>query len=674
MKIMLINAKRENETRIALVNNQKLYDIDIEAPSSYNRLKDNLYNAKITNIKPDLDAVFVDYGGEKHGFLPIDNIRPEYLNTQKTDTNTVDENSDTNTNEKTENKKEPLAPKYESKANKLYIGQNLLVQIKKDQIGNNKGAALTTYISLAGSYLVAMPNNPKSGISKYAELNDRTLIKDKLAKLVLPDNMGIILRTAGIDRNIEELQLDLDTLTTQWQAILQASEDNPTPYLIHVESDAVLRAVRDHLREDMEQIVTDNEDVFNKIKKYITTMKPEFTDKIYYHDNKVPLFTHYQIEEQIETIFKREITLPSGGTIVFDKTEALTAIDINSAKSNTGKNIEDTALKTNLEAIHEIVRQIRLRDSSGIIVIDLIDMHPKSHRDEVEKTFSKLLVNDRAKIKCEPISNLTGCMSLLRQRLGSPFYEANLQPCTSCRTVALGKTRTIESFANYIIHKIEENSITHDSNSGLQIQLPLDVVTYMLNELRDTIKSIETQYNTQISLIPNPSFTSHKFILKHVKNTSRRNTSNEKSYDILKTAQDNYSPPENIDQKKLMPAVKSSIHAQPSVKHDDAKKHSLILKLWQKLTTHTHATDTPKPPAINKSHTTKRKFTTISGQRKPNEKRSTDENKTNPNQSGNRRRRSSSDFNRTRRGTGTGTGNNRSRAQRPANKPTEINS
>lgn len=463
MKRMLINATQQEELRVALVDGQRLYDLDIES-LKYEQKKSNIYKGKITRIEPSLEAVFINYGVEKHGFLAIKEISKEYFSV---------------------NKNTSLKPHIKDI---LQEGQELIVQINKEERGN-KGAALTTYISLAGSYLVLMPNNPRAGgISRRIEGNDRIELKELLSLLNLPHGMGLIIRTAGVGKSIEELKWDLHLRLKHWDAIKKAAQNTNAPFLIHQESNVVMRAFRDYLRPDIGEILIDNPKIFNLAQEHIVNLgKPDFSNKIKLYTGEIPLFSHYQIESQIESAFQREVRLPSGGSIVIDSTEALTAIDINSAKATKGNDIEDTALNTNLEAVDEISRQLRLRDLGGLIVVDFIDMSILQNQRLVENKFQEVIRHDRARIQLSHISKF-GLLEMSRQRLTSSLGESSHHICTRCN--GTGIIRDNESLSLSILRLIEEESLKENTKEVHAI-VPVNIASYLLNEKRKAVFNIE---------------------------------------------------------------------------------------------------------------------------------------------------------------------------------------
>ncbi len=482
MKRMLINATQKEELRVALVDGQRLFDLDIESPG-HEQKKSNIYKGKITRVEPSLEAAFVDYGAERHGFLPLKEISREYF---------------------------PEGYEFSGRPNIKDIiqeGQEVIVQVNKEERGN-KGAALTTFISLAGSYLVLMPNNPRAGgISRRIEGDERLELKEALDCLDVPEDVGLIVRTAGVGKSPEELQWDLKVLLHHWEAIKNAAQSRPAPFLIHQESDVIVRAIRDYLRRDIGEILIDNKKIFEKAKNHIRLVRPDFINRVRLYEGEVPLFSHYQIESQIESAFQREVRLPSGGSIVIDVTEALTAIDINSSRSTRGGDIEETALNTNLEAADEIARQLRLRDLGGLIVIDFIDMTPVRHQREVENRIREATRQDRARIQFSRISRF-GLLEMSRQRLSPSLSEASSHICPRCQ--GTGKVRDNESIALSILRLVEEEAIKENS-SQIHAIVPVDVASYLLNEKRKAISGIESRQNVSVVVVPSESMETPHF-------------------------------------------------------------------------------------------------------------------------------------------------------------------
>ncbi|NID06852.1 Rne/Rng family ribonuclease [Luteibacter jiangsuensis] len=470
MKRMLINATQREELRVAIVDGQNLYDLDIEIPSREQK-KANIYKGRITRVEPSLEACFVDYGAERHGFLPLKEVAREYFN-----------------------------PNAEGKSNireLLKEGQEIIVQVEKEERGN-KGAALTTFISLAGRYMVLMPNNPRAGgVSRRIEGEDRQALKEAMEHLSVPDEMGLIVRTAGMGRDAEELQWDLDYLLQLWKSISAAANSQKAPFLIYQESKLFIRALRDYLRNDIGEILIDEESLFNDARDFVQQVMPNNLRKLKLYQDPTPLFSRYQIETQIESIFERNVRLPSGGSIVIDQTEALTAIDINSSKATKGSDIEETAFNTNLEAATEIARQLRIRDAGGLIVIDFIDMDSPRHQREVEERLKDALKADRARVQIGRISRF-GLLEMSRQRLRPSLGEATQIVCPRCE--GHGHIRSVESLALSTLRLIEEHAMKENTGQVL-VQAPPSVANFMLNEKRASIVEIELRHSVHVVVV-----------------------------------------------------------------------------------------------------------------------------------------------------------------------------
>ncbi|GAB1059931.1 ribonuclease E [Shewanella algae] len=489
MKRMLINATQSEELRVALVDGQQLYDLDIESPG-HEQKKANIYKGKITRVEPSLEAAFVDYGAERHGFLPLKEIAREYF---------------------------PKGYSFQGRPSIKEVvseGQEVIVQIDKEERGN-KGAALTTFISLAGSYLVLMPNNPRAGgISRRIEGDERTELKEAMENLEVPNGMGLIVRTAGVGKAAADLQWDLKVLLHHWTAIQEAAESRPAPFLIHQESNVIVRAIRDYLRRDVGEILIDHPQIYADAKQHIALVRPDFVDRVKPYSSEVPLFTHYQIESQIESAFQREVRLPSGGSIVIDPTEALTSIDINSARATKGGDIEETALNTNLEAADEIARQLRLRDLGGLVVIDFIDMTPVRHQREVENRLRDAVHHDRARVQLGRISRF-GLMEMSRQRLRPSLEESAAHICPRCN--GQGTIRGTESLALSILRLMEEEAIK-ENTSQIEAIVPVDVAAYLLNEKRKAIRITEQRHDVEVYVIPDPHMMTPNYrVVRHRK-------------------------------------------------------------------------------------------------------------------------------------------------------------
>ena len=567
MKRMLINATQKEELRVALVDGQRLFDLDIESPG-HEQKKANIYKGKITRVEPSLEAAFVDYGAERHGFLPLKEIAREYF---------------------------PADYVYQGRPNIRDIiseGQEVIVQVNKEERGN-KGAALTTFISLAGSYLVIMPNNPRAGgISRRIEGDERLELKDALSSLDVPEGVGLIVRTAGVGKSPEELQWDLKVLLHHWEAIKQASESRPAPFLIHQESDVIVRAIRDYLRRDIGEILIDSPKVYEKAKAHIKLVRPDFINRVKLYQGEVPLFSHYQIESQIESAFQREVRLPSGGSIVIDATEALTAIDINSARSTRGGDIEETALNTNLEAADEIARQLRLRDLGGLIVIDFIDMTPVRHQREVENRIRDAVRQDRARIQISRISRF-GLLEMSRQRLSPSLGESSHHVCPRCQ--GTGKIRDNESLSLSILRLLEEEALKENTKQVHTI-VPVQIASYLLNEKRKAIHSIEKRHDVDIIVVPNEAMETPNFSVFRVRDGEEVN---ELSYNLAKLHQDQdetFAAEESLVSRNIeatqaeIPAVESAavslaitMPAPEPVERKAPKAPSLLSRLFAAL-------------------------------------------------------------------------------------------
>ncbi len=536
MKRMLINATQPEELRVAIVDGQKLFNLDIEVPGREQK-KANIYKGRITRVEPSLEAAFVEYGSERHGFLPLKEISRSYF-----------------------------SDKARSAGGRVNIqeaikdGQEVIVQVEKEERGN-KGAALTTFISLAGRYLVLMPNNPRAGgVSRRIEGQDRTELREAMSELQIPDDMGLIVRTAGIGKNSEELQWDLDYLLQLWQAI-EHSAEKPAPFLIYQESNVIIRSIRDYLRADIGEIVIDDAEVFSQAQRFIDQVMPQYGKKLRHYDDEVPLFSRYQIESQIESAFKREVQLPSGGAIVIDHTEALTSIDINSARATKGADIEETALNTNLEAADEVARQLRLRDLGGLFVIDFIDMTPSRNQREVENRLKDALKQDRARVQIGRISRF-GLLEMSRQRLRPSLGEASEQVCPRCS--GHGTIRGVESLSLSVLRIVEEEAMKENTGRILA-QLPVAMATFLLNEKRQTIHDIEQRQSVEVVLIPNTHLETPNYTIERVRQSDlptgddapvSYNMATEKPEE--QAVQSRLNPP-----KAEQPAVKAIAPAKP---------------------------------------------------------------------------------------------------------------
>ena len=488
MKRMLINATQPEEVRVAMVDGQHLYDLDIEVPSRGQK-KANIYKAKVTRIEPSLEAAFIDYGAERHGFLPFKEVARTLF-------------AETDNGQSKVTIKEALSE-----------GQELVVQVEKEERGN-KGAALTTFVSLAGRYLVLMPNNPRAGgISRRVEGDDRTELREALSTLEVPDGMGLIVRTAGVGKSAKELQWDLNYLLQVWEAVAGASQEREAPFLIYQESNLIIRAIRDYFRQDIGEILIDSQEVYEQAQDFMGQVMKHNLNKVKFYTDPIPLFNRYQIESQIESAFGHSVRLPSGGSVVIDHTEALISIDINSARATKGSDIEETALNTNLEAADEIARQLRLRDVGGLIVFDFIDMTPPKQQREVENRLRDALRTDRARVQIGRISRF-GLLEMSRQRLRPSLGESSQFLCPRCN--GQGYVRGTESLALSILRGVEEDAIK-ENTGNVVVKLPLEVATFLLNEKRDTVHEIEQRQSVRVILVPDPLLESPNYVLERVR-------------------------------------------------------------------------------------------------------------------------------------------------------------
>ena len=473
MKRMLFNARQAEELRVAIVDGQTLIDLDIETLGKEQR-KGNIYTGTITRIEPSLEACFVDYGMDRHGFLPFKEVSRAYFQDYEGGKVRIQD--------------------------VLKEGMQVIVQVEKDERGN-KGAALTTYISLAGRYLVLMPNNPRGGgVSRRIEGEERAELKEAMAQLDVPHGMSLIARTAGIGRTAEELAWDFNYLLQLWRAIEEAAAAHPEPYLLFMESSLVIRAIRDYFRPDIGEILVDNPEVYEQVSEFMSYVMPNNLGRLKLYDDHIPLFSRLQIEQQIETVFSREVTLPSGGAIVIDHTEALVSVDVNSARSTRGADIEETAFRTNMEAAEEVARQMRLRDLGGLVVIDFIDMEDAKHQREVENTLKDALKRDRARVQMGKLSKF-GLLELSRQRLQPALAESSHIACPRC--AGTGVIRSIESTALHVLRLIQDAAMKENTGE-VHAQVPVDVATFLLNEKRAELFGMEERLDVSVFLIPNP--------------------------------------------------------------------------------------------------------------------------------------------------------------------------
>jgi len=571
MKRMLINATQPEELRVAIVDGQKLFNLDIEAPSREQK-KANIYKGTIARTEPSLEAAFVDYGSERHGFLPLKEVARSYM------------------------EPEIVVPGSRiSIKDALRNNQEVVVQIDKEERGN-KGAALTTFISLAGRYLVLMPNNPRvGGVSRRIEGQDRAELREAMSRLEIPEGMGLIVRTAGVGKQVEELQWDLDYLIQLWNAIEQSAAERKAPFLIYQESDVIIRSIRDHLRTDIGEIVVDDRRMYEKADQFIRQVMPHNLKKLRFYEDEVPLFTRYQIESQIETAFQREVRLPAGGSIVIDHSEALTSIDINSARATKGADIEETALNTNLEAADEIARQLRLRDLGGLFVIDFIDMRLPRNQREVENRLREALKQDRARVQLGRISRF-GLLEMSRQRLRPSLGESSQLVCPRCR--GQGTIRGVESLALSILRIVEEETMKENTKRILA-ELPVAVATFLLNEKRRAILEIEQRQEIEIILVPNQLMDTPDYRIERIRTQEMGRIAKEQaSYEMTVGAE--AEPPGStrqaeVDGRSEEPAVKplAPVTPIPRQKTQNQEEPSmvpnpaagLLKRIWSSLIT-----------------------------------------------------------------------------------------
>jgi ribonuclease E len=538
MKRILINATQREELRVAIVDGQKLQDLDIELASREQK-KGNIYKARVTRVEPSLEACFVEYGSERHGFLPMKEIAREYF------------------------RNEPGGGRMNIRE-LLRDGQELIVQVEKEERGT-KGAALTTFISLAGRYLVLMPNNPRAGgVSRRVEGDEREEAREALSQLQIPDGMGVIVRTNGIGRSADELRWDLNYLLEIWQAVEVAAKEKPAPFLVYQESSIMIRALRDYMRPDVGEVMVDSIEAYEQAREFMQHVMPQNLNKLKLYQDHIPLFSRFQVESQIESAHDRKVELPSGGSIVIDHTEALTSIDINSARSTGGRDIEETALKTNLEAADEVARQLRLRDLGGLLVIDFIDMESQKNQRQVEDRLHKACELDRARIQIGRISRF-GLLEMSRQRLQPSLGEHTQIPCPRCS--GRGQIRSVESLSLSILRLLEEEAMK-ERTARVVAQLPLDVATFLLNEKRDPIAELQAHNKVQITLVPNPSLESPNFEIRRVRGDQLQQDRNDAvSYNM---AQDFKAAQESLDTAKARvrqpadPAVKRITPSSPA--------------------------------------------------------------------------------------------------------------
>ncbi|WP_373823918.1 ribonuclease E/G, partial [Neisseria dentiae] len=536
MKRMLFNATQAEELRVAIVDGQTLLDLDIETLGKEQR-KGNIYKGVITRIEPSLEACFVDYGTDRHGFLPFKEVSRSYFQDYEGGRARIQD--------------------------VLKEGMQVIVQVEKDERGN-KGAALTTFISLAGRYLVLMPNNPRGGgVSRRIEGEERQELKAAMAELDVPRGMSLIARTAGIGRSVEELQWDFNYLQQLWQAIEEAGKAHNEPYLLFMESSLLIRAIRDYYRPDIGEILVDNQEVHEQISEFMSYVMPNNVGRLKLYQDHTPLFSRFQIEHQIESAFARSVSLPSGGAIVIDHTEALVSIDVNSARATRGADIEDTAFKTNMEAAEEVARQMRLRDLGGLVVIDFIDMENPKHQRDVENVLRDALKKDRARVQMGKLSRF-GLLELSRQRLKPALGESSHIACPRC--AGTGVIRSIESTALHVLRIIQEEAMK-DNTGEVHAQVPVDVATFLLNEKRAELFGLEERLDVSVFLIPNTHLENPHYEITRVR-TDDVDENAEPSYKRVEVPEENESDKpfgsERAKAARPEPAVKGVKHTQPA--------------------------------------------------------------------------------------------------------------
>ncbi|MBT5981407.1 MAG: Rne/Rng family ribonuclease [Acidiferrobacteraceae bacterium] len=573
MKRMLFNATHAEELRVAIVDGQKLIDLDIES-ALHSQRKGNIYQGRVTRVEPSLEAAFVDYGTERQGFLPLKEIsRSDFRNFS------------------------PATPMAQVRIKDVIEeGQELLVQVEKDERGN-KGAALTTFISLAGRYLVLMPNNPKGGgISRRIDGPERADLRDAMMGLEVPTEHSLIARTAGIGKTPEELQWDLNFLMQLWGVIEEATSSKSPPFLVYQESNLIVRTIRDHLRTDIQEILVDEASVFDRASRFMEQVMPQNVSKLKLYDDSVPLFSRFQIEHQIENAYARTVKLPSGGALVIDHTEALISIDVNSARATKGSDIEETALQTNLEAVDELARQMRIRDLGGLLVIDLIDMPPARNKKTVETRLEEAVHNDRARIQIGHISRF-GLLEMSRQRLRSSISESNYGVCPLCD--GTGQVRHVTSAALSFLRILEEEALKENTEAVLA-ELPVDIATYLLNEKRHEVNQVESRLGTRIVLIPSPDLQGSQFNIQRLRSEDIDATGNTlESHKIRITPASENELEYSLTHRKTRPAVNvdqidTPPPPVPNSAPDSAKPDGLglLTRIWNRLT---KGAETPEP-------------------------------------------------------------------------------
>jgi len=608
MKRMLINATQPEELRVAVAEGQHLFDLDIEVPSQEQK-KSNVYKGKITRVEPSLEACFVEFGSTRHGFLPLKEICPDCYFKDAS-----------------------------RKGGKVAIrdavreGQEIIIQVEKEERGN-KGAALTTYISLAGRYLVLMPTNPSAGgVSRRITGNDRDHLREQLQNVTTPDNVGIIVRTAGVGRDANELQWDLDYLLQLWTAIEQAADKRSAPFLIYQESNLFIRALRDHLRNDIGEILIDSESVYNDAREFMQQVMPHNLNKLKLYSDQVPLFNRYQIETQIESAFARTVHLPSGGAVVFDHTEALLSIDINSARATKGSDIEETAYNTNMESANEIARQLRLRDLGGLIVIDFIDMTSRKHQREVEECLRSAMQIDKARVQIGRISRF-GLLEMSRQRLRPSLGESSQETCPRCE--GHGTIRSVESLALSILRLVEDE-VMKDYTGQIIVQAPTEVINFLHNEKRAALAEVESRHKVPIVMLANQYLVTPHFEILRVR---KSDVSSDASYTRIDQPEAQVIANERSQANAIAipaPAVKRIVPASPAPIRTEEKVPGLFSRLANMLFSHPEEEEKSKP--VPRKKTTQKGQTKRSGQQ--NRRRPAQSSQQQPNRKASKKRSS----------------------------------
>ncbi|MEC9329272.1 MAG: Rne/Rng family ribonuclease [Pseudomonadota bacterium] len=565
MKRMLFNATHPEELRVAIVDGQRLLDLDIES-ATRTQLKGNIYKGTVTRVEPSLEAAFVDYGAEKQGFLPLKEISRAHFQNYS-----------------------PATPMAQVKIQDVIREkQTFLVQVEKDERGT-KGAALTTFVSLAGRYLVLMPNNPKGGgISRQIIGEERIELRDAMGRLTAPSEHSLIARTAGIGKSPEELQWDLDFLLQLWQAIDSASREKEAPFLVYQESNLIVRAIRDYLRSDIQEIVIDEQGIFERAARFMEQVMPDNVVRLKHYQDTIPLFSRFQIEHQIENAYSRSVDLASGGSLVIDHTEALVTVDVNSARATKGADIEETALQTNLEAVDEIARQLRIRDLGGLIVLDLIDMSSTQNKKTVEMRLHEAVRNDRARIQVGHISRF-GLLEMSRQRLRSSISESNYQSCTLCK--GTGQIRNVTSSSLSLLRILEEEALK-ENTEAIIAEVAIDTATFLLNEKRYEVSQIEARLGTRIVVLPSENLLGPQFSIRRMRSEEIDQTGYVPSHE-LKASDEDPSPVESypMTQKPAAAAVRlDQLDATPppaplppGAKAGEPSRPGLLARLWSAL-------------------------------------------------------------------------------------------